>query len=223
MVQQRRSGGAGRARRGWVRCGRRCAAIALFGVAWAIPLVGQSRWSYQASIGTHAFTVPWYPGPVTWGFDPAATAGAERALNSGKGWTVSVAVSVAFFRDRWWMTGASLVPEIRIGRNLPGGVHAGLGLGAGYLHYVWRRKTLTLTDGRYVQATDWGRPSLLIPLSLTLGYRGNPERPLAVSPFVSARWGLQALFLDEVPLMTHFTLMGGLRIQTGRRWEGTTR
>jgi hypothetical protein len=114
------------------------------------------------------------------------------------------------------MTGVSFEPEIGIGRKLPGGLHADLRLGLGYMHYFWRRKTLELEGGRYVEATDFGRPSLIVPLSATLGYRGRSASPLRVAPFVSARWGVQGLFLDEVPAMTHLFLLAGVRFERGR-------
>lgn len=216
MARQWNATSAPPANRGRLRLASMCAAIALLTAAAPGGAVGQSPWSYQVSAGTHALTVPWYVGPVGWRFDPAVLAGADRALNSGRHWTLSLGLRVGFFRDRWWMTGISLVPEIRIGRTLLGGLHADLGLGIGYLHFFWRRKTLVLEDGKYVESVNWGKPSLLVPLSLTLGYRGNPDRPLTVSPFVSARWGVQALFLSEAPVMTHFTLLGGVRIQSAR-------
>jgi hypothetical protein len=34
-----------------------------------------------------------------------------------------------------------------------------------------------------------------------------------VSPFITARWGIQGLFLKEVPVMTHLQLLGGVRIE----------
>jgi hypothetical protein len=84
------------------------------------------------------------------------------------------------------------------------------------MHYFWRRETLELENGVYSPATDWGRPSLMVPLSVMLGYRGSSARPLAVSPFVSARWAAQVLFTEEIPAMTHLFLLFGVRIEWGR-------
>jgi hypothetical protein len=125
-------------------------------------------------------------------------------------------VNLGFFQHYWWMTGLFLDAEFGVGRALPAGFQADLRLGVGYLHYFWRRESLELEDGRYVQVTDWGRPSLWVPLSVVLGYRGNPARPLAVAPFISAQWAAQALFQDEIPAMTHFFLLVGVRIEFGR-------
>ena len=115
------------------------------------------------------------------------------------------------------MTGVSIEPELGFGRSLPGGFHTDVRLGVGYLHYFWRRKTLKLEGGRYVPATDWGKPSIIAPISLMLGYRGAAANPVQVAPFVSVRWGIQGLFLDEIPAMTHFLLMGGVRIERERK------
>jgi len=148
-------------------------------------------------------------------FNPAFLVGTDHTMRSGDHWRFFYGVNVGFFQHHWWMTGLSLEPELGIGRSLPGGLHADLRLGLGYMHYFWRRETLELEDGCYEKATDWGKPSLILPLSLTLGYRGDPDNPVSVQPFVSARWGVQGLFLDEVPAMTHLFLLGGVRIERG--------
>jgi hypothetical protein len=205
--------GSGSFRRRWAQRLLIDLAVPLLAVLHATALEGQSKSAIQVSLGAHALTVPWYPGPVTDGFDPFVMAGGDRSLRSGEHWTLSFGINLGFFRDYWWMTGLSVEPELRIGRRLPGGFHTDLGLGLGYMHYFWRRETLELRDGRYVDARDRGSPSLILPLSWTLGYRGSTARPLVVSPFVSARWGVQLLFKDEVPVMTHLSLSGGIRIQ----------
>jgi hypothetical protein len=99
------------------------------------------------------------------------------------------AVNLGFFRHHWWMTGVSLEPEVGISRTLPGGFHADLRLGLGYMHYFWRRKILVHEDGRYGEATNWGKPSVIMPLSVTVGYRGSSDRPVSVAPFVSSEGG----------------------------------
>lgn len=178
-------------------------------------VAGQTEYPLVLSAGTHSLTAPWYLGPVNDRFNPAFLVGTDHTMKSGDHWRFFYGVNVGFFQHHWWMTGLSLEPELGIGRSLPGGLHADLRLGLGYMHYFWRRETLELEDGRYVEATDWGKPSLILPLSLTLGYRGDPGSPVTVQPFVSARWGVQGLFLDEVPAMTHLFLLGGVRIERG--------
>jgi hypothetical protein len=110
------------------------------------------------------------------------------------------------------MTGLFVDTELGFGYALPLGFHADLRLGIGYLHYFWRRKRLELEDGVYVQARDWGSPSFMIPLSLVIGYRGSSENPWPVAPFVSAQWAAQVPFTTELPAMTHFFLLAGVRI-----------
>ncbi len=179
-------------------------------------VAGQSGFPISVSVGTHALTVPWYVHPVTDRLNPAVMVGTDRSLRAGEHWSVSFGMSVGLSQDHWWMSGVSLEPELRVGRRLPVGFEADLGLGLGYMHYFWRRKTLELEDGRYVEATNWGRPSLILPLSVTLAYRGDPARPAPVSPFVSARWAVQGLFLEEIPAATHLFLLAGIRIHRGR-------
>jgi len=183
---------------------------------WIQPAQAQSESPLVLALGTHALTVPWYLEPFSTGFNPAFQVGTDRSIRSGDHWSFFYAVNLGFFRNQWWMTGISLEPEVGIGRSLPGGFHADLRLGLGYMHYFWRRKTLELDDGRYVEQTDWGKPSLFLPLSATVGYRGDSDDPLSVSPFVTARWGVQGLFLAEVPAATHLSFLGGLRIERGR-------
>lgn len=180
------------------------------------PTAAQSGRSIVVSGGIHALTVPWHPGPMTSHLNPAFMVGTDRTWKSGERWRLYYRVSLGFFRHHWWMTGVSVEPELGVSHSLPGGFHADLGLGLGYMHYFWRRESLELEDGRYVPATDWGKPSVIMPLSATLGYRGDSNRPLNVAPFVSARWGVQGLFLDEVPVLTHLQLLGGVRIGRGR-------
>lgn len=179
------------------------------------PASGQSEYPVVISAGTHSLTAPWYLSPVADGWNPAVMAGTDRMLKSGDDWSFFYGVNIGFFQHRWWMTGLSLEPELGVGRRLPGGLHADVRLGLGYMHYFWRRKVMELDDGRYVEATDWGKPSILLPLSLSLGYRGGPDSPVSVQPFLSARWGVQGLFLDEIPAMTHLLFLGGVRIARG--------
>jgi hypothetical protein len=114
------------------------------------------------------------------------------------------------------MTGIIIGSEFGVGCALPLGLHSDLRLGAGYLHYFWRRKSLELKDGEYVQATNWGRPSVMFPLSIVLGYRGRPERPLTVAPFACMQWAVQTPFIDESPAMTHLFFLVGVRIDWGQ-------
>lgn len=179
-------------------------------------LSAQSGPPVTVSVGTQSFTVPWHTAPITNRVNPAVGVGTDRSLKSGRNWNFFCALHIGFFRSHWWMTGVSVEPEIGIGRSLPGGFYSDLRLGVGYMHYFWRRKRLELHDGKYVAATNWGSPSLIMPLSATLGYRGDPDDPLPVSPFVSARWGVQGLFRDEVPVVTHLFLLGGLRFERRR-------
>jgi len=188
----------------------------MMGVVDAAPAVAQSRFPVSVSVGTHALTLPWYLSPVDDRLNPAVMVGTDRSLRTGGRWSLTLGMSVGFFQDHWWMTGVSFEPELRVGRGLPGGMKADLGLGIGYLHYFWRRKTLALQDGRYVESTSWGRPSVIVPLSLTVAYRGDSSRPVSVSPFLSARWAVQGLFLEEIPAATHLFLMGGVRLARGR-------
>lgn len=159
-------------------------------------------------------TVPWHPGPVGNRLNPALIVGTERALKRGASRFYHT-VNLGFFQHYWWMTGLFLDAELGVGTSLPFGLHGDARLGVGYLHYFWRRETLKLEDGVYVPARDWGRPSVLVPFSIALGYRGGPHRPLAVAPFVSAQWAVQAPFIEEAPAMTHFFLLVGVRIDRG--------
>lgn len=177
------------------------------------PAASQSPSSVLVAVGTHALTLPWYPAPVMDGFNPAMTVSTDRAFRSRGRWTLSFGIDVGFFRDHWWMSGLSVTPEVRFTRDLAGGVRGGLGVGLGYLHYFWRRKTMVLRDGAWVEGTNRGRPSVQLPFSATLEYQGNGDRPLMVSPLVTARWGVQGLFLKEVPVLSHFSLLGGVRIR----------
>jgi len=182
----------------------------------AVPGLAQSSFPISVSAGTHALTFPWYLAPVNDRLNPAAMVGTDRSLRTGERWSLTLGMNVGFFQDHWWMTGVSLEPELRVGRMLPGGVKTDVGLGIGYLHCFWRRQTLALEDGRYVESTSWGRPSVIVPLSLTVAYRGDSSHPVSVSPFVTARWAVQGLFLDEIPAATHLFLLGGVRIGRGR-------
>jgi hypothetical protein len=105
--------------------------------------------------------------------------------------------------------------ELGVGRSLPFGFHGDARLGIGYLHFFWRRESLELKDGVYVPARDWGKPSVMIPLSLVLGYHGSSDHPHPISPFISAQWVVQTPFIDEAPAMTHLLFFVGVRIDRG--------
>jgi len=176
-------------------------------------LMAQSGSAVTVAVGTSAMTVPWYPKPLAYRLNPALLVGSDRLLNSGDGWRLSFAVNVGVLRSHWWLTGVSLAPEIGVHRSLPAGFYSDLRLGVGYLHYFWRRKTLKLRDGTYVPARDWGSPSLILPLSVTLGYRGDSEIPPTASPFISARWMIQRPFFRGAPVVPHLLLLAGARFE----------
>jgi hypothetical protein len=181
----------------------------------SVPAEAQADLPVSIAAGTHALTVPWYPDPVANRFNPAFQVGTDRTWKAGNHWRLYYGVSLGFFRHHWWMTGVSIVPELGVGRRLPAGFRADVSLGLGYMHYFWRRKTLELKNGKYVEARNWGKPSAVLPLSVTLGHRGGSDQPVKITPFVSTRWAAQGMFLDEVPAMTHFSLLGGVRIERG--------
>jgi len=182
-------------------------------MASATALSAQAGTAVTVAVGTSALTVPWYPKPLTYRLNPAVLVGTDRLLNSGGGWRLSFAVNVGFLRNHWWLSGVSLAPEVGVGRSLPADLYADLRLGLGYLHYFWRRKTLKLRDGRYVPVRDSGSPSVILPLSATLGYRGSAETPLQASPFVSARWVIQKPFFRGAPVVSHLLFLGGVRLE----------
>ena len=186
------------------------------GVGNATSRAAQSRFPLVVSWGAHSLTVPWYPKPVTYRLNPVLIAGTEHTLKSGNRMRLYQAANLGFFQHYWWMTGVFLDTELGVSRALPLRLHADLRLGVGYMHYFWRRNTLELREGRYVAAKDWGKPSVMIPLSVVLGYHRNSLRPLPVAPFVSAQWAVQGLFLDEVPAMTHLLILFGVRINQAR-------
>jgi hypothetical protein len=141
--------------------------------------------------------------------------GTERTLKSGERWRFYQTANLGYFQHHWWISGVTLDTELGIGRRLPLGLHSDLRLGLGYLHYFWRREGMTIRDGRYEPAADWGRPALIVPFSAVLGYRGSSHRPAAVSPFVAARWVPTATFLEDEPVISNLLLLGGLRLEWG--------
>jgi hypothetical protein len=147
--------------------------------------------------------------------NPAVLVGTERTLRPGMRLRLYHTLNLGFFQHYWWMTGIFLDAELGISHRLPLGIQADARLGAGYMHFFWRRPTWKLEDGVYVKATDWGRPSLMFPLSLLLGYRGTSDHPLTVAPFLSAQWAVQVPFIEESPAMTHLFLTLGVRIHVG--------
>jgi hypothetical protein len=193
-----------------------CLVLLLFTAGYSVPTAAQPRNPMIVSMGTHSLTVPWHLDPVDSRFNPSLTVGTERTLRDGDRFRHFHTVNIGFFQHYWWMTGVFVDAELGTSFRFLRGFHADAKLGIGYLHYFWRRKTLELEDGKYVEARDWGKPSLMVPLSLVLGYRGNPDHPLPVAPFVSVKWAVQAPFTDETPAMTHFVLAAGVRIHLGR-------
>jgi hypothetical protein len=182
----------------------------------AVSLSAQPKIPIVVSGGAHSLSVPWHPGQVTKRFNPALFVGTDHTLKAGYRMRLYMTGNLGYFRHYWWMTGLFLGSELGIGYALPLGLHTDLRLGAGYLHYFWRRKSLELKDGAYVQVTNWGRPSIMFPLSIVLGYRGPPERPLPVAPFISMQWAVQTPFVEESPAMTHLFFLVGVRIDWGR-------
>jgi len=181
---------------------------------------GQSDLPLVLSAGTHALTVPWYPAPLATGLNPAFMMGTDHGQRSGGDWSFFFGLNLGFFRDRWWMSGVSVEPEVGYGGRFGGGFHADVRIGLGYLHYFWRRERLELEGGEYLSRADYGHPSLILPLSVSLGYRGDADDPVEVAPFITGRWGIQGLFLETLPAMTHLSVLGGVRIDRGRNTPG---
>ncbi len=91
------------------------------------------------SAGTQSLTVPWYLAPVDSRWNPAFTVGTDRPLRSGDRTFLYNTANLGFFQHYWWMTGLFINTEVGAGYKRPGGFHADLKLGLGYLHYFWRR------------------------------------------------------------------------------------
>ena len=177
-----------------------------------------SRPPLVISLGTHSLTFPWHPEQVTRRLNPALMVGTERTLRPGRRVRLYQTANLGLFQHYWWMTAAFLNTEMGSSFALPLGIRTDLRLGIGYLHYFWRRQLLELRDGVYAPVTDWGKPSLMIPLSLELGYRKKPSRPHAqtIEPFVAVQWIAQGLFLDEIPALPHLLVLVGARIPMER-------
>lgn len=172
----------------------------------------QSRFALVVACGTQSLTVPWHLGPISDRLNPTFLVGAERTLIHGSRMGLYHTAKLGFFQHYWWMSSVFFDTELGASYRLPLGFRADLRLGVGYMHYFWRRKILELKDGNYVQVTDWGKPSLMVPLSVEFGYCGTATQPLAASPFVSVQWAVQGLFVDEVPVMPHLLILVGARI-----------
>ncbi len=180
-------------------------------------LAGESpeRYPLVVSGGTQSLTVPWHTEPVTKRLNPVFIVGTEHALKSWGHTRLYQTANLGYFQHYWWISGVFLDSELGIGYELPFGFSADLRLGFGYMHYFWRRKVLELEGGEYVEATNWGKPSLMVPFSIMLGYRGISAGPLTLAPFVSAQWAVQALLIDESDVMTHLFILVGARLN----WE----
>ncbi len=170
------------------------------------------RYPLVVSGGAQSMTVPWHTGPMTKRYNPVFIVGAENTLKSWGSWRLYQTANLGYFQHYWWISGVFVDSELGIGRGLPFGFSAELRLGAGYLHYFWRRKVLELEDGEYVEATNWGKPSVMVPFSAVLGYRDIPAGPMTVTPFISAQWAVQMLLIDESDVMTHVFLLIGARV-----------
>ena len=195
----------------------------LFFIINATSLTAQSRFPFVVSGGVQAVTVPWYMKPIKYRLNPVLTVGTERIFKPGGSLQWLYTANIGILRNYWWMTGAFADVEIGFRHSLPLGFYDDMRLGAGYMHYFWRRETFELKDGKYVRAIDFGNPSGIVPLSIVLGYRGNSARPKKIIPFVSAQWIFHVLLKEEIPALTHVLILGGVRItlgqdkQTGRR------
>jgi hypothetical protein len=183
----------------------------------ATAFAGDTQYPLAVSGGSHSLTVPWHTGPVTKRFNPAIFVGSEHTLRSWGGWRLYQTANLGYFQHYWWMTGILVDTELGIGRELPLGLNADIRLGVGYLHYFWRRKTYELEDGEWVEATNWGKPSAIVPLSMILGYRGISAGSVMISPFVSVQWAVQLLLIDESDVMTHEFILVGARMSWGRK------
>jgi hypothetical protein len=179
-------------------------------------LAAQTEFPLVISCGIHALTFPWHLGPVSEHLSPAFMAGTERTLKSVGRIRLYQTANLGFFQHHWWISGLFLNTELGASCRLPLGFHVDLRLGVGYMHCFYRRKILELKDGKYVRATDWGVPSLMVPLALELGYRGNSIHPRIIAPFVSVQWAFQGLFQEEASGLPHLFLFVGGRIPLGR-------
>jgi hypothetical protein len=172
----------------------------------------KSRISYTFSMGTQALTVPWYLDPIFKRLNPAFSTGAEYPVKKWKSISIYETVNAGFLQHYWWMTALYLDTDCGARFAFPFGFCSDINAGLGYMHYFFRRKTMELRNGEYIQAPDWGKPSIILPLSIGLGYIGKPGHALSVAPFLSMKWIVQGTFLEEIPAMTHILLSAGIRM-----------
>lgn len=172
-----------------------------------------SRVSFTVTMGTQALTIPWYVNPLFKRVNPAFSVGAAYPLKRWKYIDLYQSVNTGFLQHYWWMSALYLDTESGTRFTAPFGFYADVNAGLGYMHYFLRRETMVLKNGSYVREPDRGMPSIIVPMSLSLGYSGKPDQQPLFAPFLSIRWILQGMFLEEIPAMSHMLLMAGVRIQ----------
>jgi hypothetical protein len=172
----------------------------------------KSGLSFTLCAGTQSLTVPWYLDPVVMRFNPAFSIGAEYPIKSWKRIALYESVNAGFLQHYWWMSALYMDTEFGAGFLFPFGLRSDITAGLGYMHYFFRRKTMVLRDGEYIQEADWGKPSVMVPLSIVLGYSGKPGHTLLFAPFLSMKWIVQGTFMEEIPAMTHMLVSAGVRM-----------
>ncbi len=145
------------------------------------------RYPLELTIGNHSVTTPFrklFRTPI----HPAVAFGTELTIWRTDPHHIFSPIKLGFFWNKYSTHGGYLTAGMAYRYLFDFGLFADAGFELGYLHTVRPIKKLQFKDGMYQKQTEFGKPSLMTTMFLSLGYD--------FYPLLQARW---AVFMRYMP------------------------
>jgi hypothetical protein len=129
--------------------------------------------------------------------------------------TLLQSVQVGYYRNKYAGDGLFVAPQL-VYRPQFGPLFAELKAGAGALYTMQPSQSLELQDGQWQTHDHGGKPTLMLPVGVSIGYNGRQAAP-AFAPFVSYQVFVMHGYNPGVPVVPNRLLQIGFRSHLPRR------
>jgi hypothetical protein len=149
---------------------------------------------------------------------PGFSIGTYHIYHAGEKHELFQTFKFGFFYHRFVQYGIQLYSEAGYRYLFKCGWYAEGMLGAGYIHSIPDVQIFILKDGKYVKKKNFGKPEMMIPVSLAVGYDLEKKCNTPLRIFLQYQLWMQTPFVNKyVPLLPNTALHLGVRYLFNRK------
>ncbi|TAD98091.1 MAG: hypothetical protein EAZ97_11365 [Bacteroidetes bacterium] len=159
------------------------------------PVPKYNLFPLEFAIGNHSVSLPFYR-IFRLPIHPAITFGTEYSWWRNSNQHVFSPIRLGIFYNRYNASGVYLATGIGYRYTMDLGLFVDGSLEVGYLHYFRPFATMTFKDGLYESGYDFGKPSVILPFTISIGYDFSNLTEYYWSIFLRYKWFLQTPYND---------------------------